>query len=263
MNPALQTCLNALGRADYASAYGTLMNETLEAEDEPLATQLKLLITAHFYRQRATKQGALNNLRAKGFRPSLVIDVGAQVGTPELFNTFPDAHHVLVEPVVECLPALKDIVAQLKSAEIVNVAISNFVGSTRLSITPSRQYSSIDQVLGEESREIGVTTVDALLAGRHIEGPVLLKIDVDGIEVKALQGARATLQRDCVVVVEASLGDEAPRFNRVVECMSGYGFDVHDVVDALYRKGDWHMWQVDLVFVKTGSPLWGGKSFYS
>lgn len=262
MNPNLQSCLNSLSRADYASAYGTLMNEAFAPEDQAIAEQLKLLITAHFFRQRATKRGALHNLRTTGFEPALVVDVGAQVGTPELFDTFPDAHHVLVEPVAECLPALKSIVAQLKSAEIVNAAISDFVGSTRLSITPSRQYSSIDQVLGEESREIEVTTVDALLEGRSIEGPVLLKIDVDGIEVKALQGARATLQRDCVVVVEASLGDESPRFNRVVDCMSAFGFDVHDVVDALYRSGDWHMWQVDLVFVKKGSPLWGGRSFF-
>lgn len=263
MNATMQSCLSSLSKADYASAYLSLMNDVVEPADHGLAEQLKLLITAHYYRQRATKQGALSNLRKTGFNPVLVIDVGAQVGTPELFNTFPEAHHLLIEPVVECLPALHELASKLKSAEVINAAVSDCIGTTSLSVTPSKQYSSIEQVLGEESREIGVVTVDSLCEGRNITGPVLLKIDVDGVEVKALQGAQSTLRRDCVVVVEASIGDDLPRFNRVVDCMSGFGFDVHDVVDVMYRKSDWHMWQVDLVFVRKDSPLWGGRTFFS
>jgi FkbM family methyltransferase len=255
MNATLQTCLTALSKADYASAYVALTNEPVEPEDHGLAEQLKFLITAHFYRQRATKLGSLNNLKKTGFNPSLVIDVGAQVGTPELFNIFPDAHHLLVEPVVECLPTLHALAARLASAEVVNAAVSDSVGSARLSVTPSRQYASIEQVLGEESREVKVVTVDSLCAERQFVGTVLLKIDVDGVEVKALMGAQATLQGDCVVVVEASIGDDLPRFNRVVECMSGFGFDVYDVVDVMYRNSDWHMSAPGCVDLQVSAPV--------
>jgi hypothetical protein len=115
--------------------------------------------------------------------------------------------------------------------------------------------------MGDESREIEVKTVDSIYEDIHIEGPVLLKIDVDGIEVKVLQGAKSILRNDCVVVIEASIADESPRFNRVVEYLSSYGYEVYDIVDPLYRQSDWHLWQVDLIFVKTQSPTWGSKAY--
>jgi hypothetical protein len=149
----------------------------------------------------------------------------------------------------------------LKSATVVNCAVSNINGTTSLSVTPSRQYSSIDTKMGDESREIEVKTVDSIYEDIHIKGPVLLKIDVDGIEVKVLQGAKSILRNDCVVVIEASVADESPRFNRVVEYLSSYGYEVYDIVDPLYRQSDWHLWQVDLIFVKNHSPTWGSKAY--
>jgi hypothetical protein len=115
--------------------------------------------------------------------------------------------------------------------------------------------------MGDESREIEVKTVDSIYEDIHITGPVLLKIDVDGIEVKVLQGAKSILRNDCVVVIEASVADESPRFNRVVEYLSSYGYEVYDIVDPLYRQSDWHLWQVDLIFVKNHSPTWGSKAY--
>ena len=232
-------------------------------EEQGLAAQLRLLVTSHFYRQRGTKQASLNNLRDGGFKPTLVIDVGAQVGTPELSNSFPDAHHVLIEPVAECLPALQQFAAQLKSVEILQAAVSDRAGTTHLSVTPSRQYSSIEAQLGDESRLVVVVTVDSLLDRRRDDDPLLLKVDVDGIELKVVQGAQAALAGDCIVVVEATLGDESPRFNRVVQYLSDFGFDVYDIIDLMYRRSDFHVWQVDLVFVKQGSALWGKRQYAS
>jgi hypothetical protein len=156
---------------------------------------------------------------------------------------------------------LNDIAKQLKTATVFNYAVSNFIGTTSLSLTPSRQYSSIDSKIGDESREIDVTTVDALFEDLQIEGPVLLKIDVDGIEIKVLQGAKSVLRHDCVVVIEAAMAEANPRFNRIVEYLSSYGYEVYDIVDPLYRQSDWHLWQVDLIFVKKDSAVWGAKTY--
>mgnify|MGYP002143102652 FL=1 len=261
MNPIFSNFLNALGESGLHAAYSLIPEHLENPLDEKIANELRAICTSHFIRQRSSKLNALFNLKRSGFNPTIVFDVGAQVGTPELYNAYPDAHHVFIEPVAECLPILNDIAGQLKSATVVNCAVSNVNGTTSLSVTPSRQYSSIDTKMGDESREIEVKTVDSICEDIHIEGPVLLKIDVDGIEVKVLQGAKSILRNDCVVVIEASIADESPRFNRVVEYLSSYGYEVYDIVDPLYRQSDWHLWQVDLIFVKTQSPTWGSKAY--
>jgi FkbM family methyltransferase len=168
----------------------------------------------------------------------------------------------MIEPVSECLDALIEIQKKLKLATILNCAISNINGTTNLSITPSRQYSSIEEKMGDESREVEVRTIDSIREELNLTGPTLLKIDVDGVEIKALQGSKSLLRSDdCVVVIEASIGDDNPRFGNIIEYMSSYGYHVFDIVDNLHRQTDWHLWQVDLVFVKKDSPLWGSKSY--
>jgi FkbM family methyltransferase len=253
--------LAAISRAELHDAYYLLHKEFSDPVDEKIATELKAICTSHFLRQRAGKLHSLSNLSNSGFCPTVVFDVGAQIGTPELYAAFPYAHHIFIEPVAECVPVLSQIASQLHSATVINCAVSNVNGMTSLSLTPSRQYSSIDLVIGGETREIEVRTVDSIYEELNIQGPILLKIDVDGIEIKVLQGSKAVLRGDCVVVIEASMGDENPRFTRVVEYLTSYGFEVFDIVDPLYRLSDWHLWQVDLVFAKKGSPLWGSKNY--
>ena len=243
------------------AAYPLLPEKLDDPVDDKIVQELRAICTSHFIRQRSSKLNALFNLKQSGFMPSVVFDVGAQVGTPELYSAFPDAHHVFIEPVAECMPILNEIAGQLKSATVINCAVSNVNGITSLSLTPSRQYSSIDTKMGDETRAIEVKTVDSIYEDIRIDGPVLLKIDVDGIEVKVLQGAKSILRNDCIVVIEASIADDAPRFNRVVEYLSSYGYEVYDIVDPLYRQSDWHLWQVDLIFAKPNALIWGSKSY--
>lgn len=261
MNIIFSKFLKTLAESGLHAAYPLLPENLDNSVDQKIASELRAICTSHFIRQRASKLNALFNLKNSGFNPAVVFDVGAQVGTPELYNAYPDAHHVFIEPVIECIPILNEIAKQLHSARVISCAVSNINGTTTLSVTPSRQYSSIDAKMGDESREIDVKTVDAIYEDIHIEGPILLKIDVDGIEIKVLQGSKSILQKDCVVVIEASIADEGPRFNGVVEYLSSYEFVVYDIVDPLYRQRDWHLWQVDLIFVKTTSPIWGSKTY--
>jgi FkbM family methyltransferase len=257
----LEKFLKSLEDSNLEQAYACLLNAPAEVPQSAINELIKIF-TSHFIRNRQSKNNTLLTLRKSGFDPTIVFDIGAQIGTPELFTVFPNAHHIMVEPVHECIPALKQIQDQLVSATIYNCAVSNVNEKTLLSITQSRQYSSIEEKMGDESREIEVRTVDSIYEELNIDGPILLKIDVDGIEIKVLQGSKSLLKRnDCVIVIEASIGDKNPRFSNIVEYMNSYGYDVFDIVDTLYRQSDWHLWQVDLVFVKKDSPYWGSKSY--
>lgn len=262
MNPIFQNFLRILGESDLHNAYSVIPEYIGDPVDQKIADELRAICTSHFIRLRSNKLNALINLKRSGFEPNLVFDVGAQIGTPELYNAYPEAHHVFIEPVTECIPILKNIATQLRHAQVMNCAISNINGTTDLSVTSSKQYSSIDMKVGDDSRKIEVKTMDSIYEDLQIKGPILLKIDVDGIEVKVLQGAKSILQNECVVVIEASIADESPRFNNVVEYLSYFDYKVYDIIDPLYRKNDWHLWQVDLIFVKTTSSFWGSKDFY-
>ena len=134
-------------------------------------------------------------------------------------------------------------------------------GLTSLSLSKSRQYSSIEVIIGEESRLIELRTVDSIFAENGSHPSALLKIDVDGIELKVLQGSTSLFNKECVIIIEATLGDRSPRFNILVEYLSTFGFKVFDIVDPLYRTRDWHLWQVDLVFVHEDSIFWNGYNF--
>jgi FkbM family methyltransferase len=254
--------LECMKNSDISSAYSLLLKDFGDDETNALAKIFQNVLTSHFIRQRSGKMNALLNLKGMGFNPSLVIDVGAQVGTPELYQTFPDAHHIFIEPVIECIPTLQNIAKELRFVTVYNCAISNINGEIELSVTDSKQYSSIDEKIGAEIRTIEVKTVDSIVAELpKIIGSTLLKVDVDGPEVKVLQGSKSLLKQDCIIVIEASMADENPRFSRVVEYLSAYGYEVYDIVDPLYRQSDWHLWQVDLIFVKKDSHIWGPKTY--
>jgi hypothetical protein len=153
------------------------------------------------------------------------------------------------------------IANSLPQASILNCAVSNFNGESNISLTDSKQYSSIEEIIGLENRTIEVRTIDSICEEFKISGQVLLKIDVDGPEIRVLQGSKSLLKQGCVIVIEASMADEKPRFSSVVDYLSSYGYDVYDIVDPLYRQSDWHLWQVDLIFMKKDSSLWGAKTY--
>ena len=264
MHTSIENFLSTLATSNLLQAYQFLDQEHTELTDieKNLVQQLRIICTSHLIRERQGKLSSLLNIKKSGFNPSLVIDVGAQVGTPELYGAFPNAHHVFIEPVAECIPTLQAISKTLTSCEVLNSAVSNVNGKLTLSLSNTKQYSSIDKDMGGETREIPVCTLDSIYENLLDHNSILLKIDVDGVEVDVLKGAKTLFEKDCVIVIEASLGDEQPRFHKVVEYLTAYDFKVIDIVDPLFRPGDWHLWQVDLVFAKSDSKYWVSHDFY-
>jgi FkbM family methyltransferase len=253
--------LESLPSGNFAASYPLLFRSFESDPDQLIADALKTAFSSKVIVDRGRKLGALLRLRESGFYPQLVIDIGAQVGTPELFTAFPDAHHVFVEPVLECIGQLKHIASKLLSAEVINCAVSNVEGQVELKLSPSKQYSSIEVDLGGDVRIVDAITVDSILKRLRGRRPTLIKVDVDGVELAVLQGASAAFLEESIFVVEASIADDIPRFGPIVEFMSSRGFFVYDIVDFLYRPSDWHLWQVDLVFAGRPSPVWGTRRF--
>ena len=211
-----------------------------------------------------SKHAALANLKAQGFLPGTVLDVGAQTGTPPLFDIFPDAHHVLFEPVAECEPHLRSLCSRLRSAEYHMAAVTERSGQVTLTVGATRQYSGVVPAPandGAEYRSIPAIALNDFCSRRPYPGPFLVKVDVDGSEIDVLKGGSSLISRSNVFVVEATIGHDDARFPKIVDFFRPYDFILHDIVDPMFRPADGALWQVDIVLVHAGSAFRKLKMF--
>jgi FkbM family methyltransferase len=201
------------------------------------------------------------NLRKRGFAPGTVIDVGVAEGTAGLYEAFPDAYLVLVEPLAEYEAAARRILAD-RPGEHAAVAVGAETGTTTIRFDPARPTSSSVMELshslppGSEEREIPITTLDALRVERGWQPPFGLKLDVEGAEHHVIGGATGLLEETQFVIAEVNVWrsfEGSYSFAEFIALMDSHRFRLCDVVDGV----KWHTGEVawlDLLFRKRGQP---------
>lgn len=176
-----------------------------------------------------------------------VLDVGVQKETKELIECFPDAKHLLFEPVVDFNDDIRRNYEGL-DYDLFNVAVSDSDGESGLklsSICPHRRVTHanlVDEMEGEGVETTRTRRLDTVVIESGLPGPFLLKVDVDGAEMKVMRGASATLKMCSAVVVEAHPRD----FFERCEFLIGKDFYLFDIVDFCYYENT--MKQFDLIF---------------
>jgi FkbM family methyltransferase len=204
----------------------------------------------------------LSQVSGRGVEPATVIDVGVAFGTFELYEAFPRARHLLVEPIAEYEGALREL-ADRHGAEYVLAAAGAEPGTTRLNVHRVPACSSTlgerrgDRVQGEP-REVPVVRIDDLCEERDLPPPYLIKVDVEGAELEVLAGAARIIERTEVVLLEASLFQfwpDAPQLHDLVAFMKERGFVVYDIFGGHLRPVDGALAQVDLAFAREDGPL--------
>lgn len=202
-------------------------------------------------RQRGAGWGA-ENLR-KDFSPATVIDVGVWQGTKPLYDAFPGAFHVLIEPLQEFEPKLRQRLTRL-DGELLLTAVGATVGEAVIEVYPQALWgSSLLPIIGEpptditvseqdppERRPIPITTLDTLLEERRWQKPFGLKIDVEGYEAHVIRGATNLLRDTQFVIAEVGVAkrfEDSYTFAEFVALMDSVGFGLCDVVDATKTDG--------------------------
>jgi FkbM family methyltransferase len=191
-----------------------------------------------------------------------VIDVGVASGTPELYDAFPDAYYLLVEPMAETEERMRQILEQVRG-EYVIAAATTEPGNINLLISPdpvehwgSTIYASRDdQTKNWVERSVPAVRLDDVVAERRLEGPFLIKADTEGSELEVLGGADRVLEDTLAVALEVSLVDKldgAPRMADVVGFMAERGFVPYDIVAGYNRESDGALVLVDMVFLREG-----------
>lgn len=209
------------------------------------------------------------HLRNQGLQFSTVIDVGVAFGTPSLYACCPGAKFFLVEPVPSCKTELAKLAERL-GGEAFNVAAGAADGTMDFFVHPDVSGSSAKRQLegqffdGERVR-VPVRRLDTLIRS-PLARPCLLKIDTQGAELEVLDGASAILGEIDVVIIEVSFHqfrEGAPEFHQVVGRMADLGFCAYETLEGHFRSADNALAQVDIAFVREGSPLRELKAFFT
>ncbi|MBJ7354146.1 MAG: FkbM family methyltransferase [Thermoleophilaceae bacterium] len=191
-----------------------------------------------------------------------VLDVGGHHGQFTLFalERFPRAKVITFEPQAEGVEKIRSAIAGDPRVTIQNYALSDSVGTAELHISKRSDSSSLLSI-GEgqttaypgteeaTTEEIALQTLDNLVA-EPLEGPVLLKIDVQGAELSVLRGAEKTLQSIDSIFVECSfveLYEGQALANEVIEFLAARGFRIAGVFGPAYDS-DGRCLQVDALF---------------
>jgi FkbM family methyltransferase len=203
----------------------------------------------------------INLLRVAGYRPDLVVDVGAYVGewTKQVLPIFPNAHFVMFEPQEDKQAALGELARSHDNVECVQTLLGK---GTKAEVTfyEMETGSSIYEERTTHPRRVRtypMQTLDEALGNVSVTGAVFLKLDVQGAERDVLDGAVETLQRCEFILLEASLLDfntDAPLLDELVVYLRDRGFVVYDVCD-MRRKPNGTLFQVDLLFSRVDGAV--------
>jgi FkbM family methyltransferase len=208
---------------------------------------------------RRTLPAVLAHYRRRGLSPATVIDVGVGPGTPELYQAFPDAKLLLVEPLEEWRSHLEQVQRE-RQAEVVTAAAGACAGEIELAVHRVPACSSmVGRRRGEDAdptrRVVEMVRLDDVVEHRGLTGPFVVKVDVEGGELEVLAGALELLRTTELVLLEVSLFElvaGAPQFHDVVIWMHDHGFVVSDLYNGHNRLLDGALAQLDVAFLPEG-----------
>jgi len=246
------------------SALRKLVNSVLQ----PLGIQVaqrKFIERSH----RITYRGALSYLKKLGFNPETVIDVGVGYGTMELYEAFPRARHILIEPLEEARASIESIARRFPHVEHTMAAATRRSGQTTINVHPDIARSSVYWESDYDpnivtSRKVKAVTIDQVFREKRLRGLILLKIDVQGAELDVLAGAKETLKQTECVVLETSLYqffEGGPLIADIIEHMEKISFVVFDVWALQYRN-DGTLLMIDFAFVRKRGVIRGPDKFH-
>lgn len=193
-----------------------------------------------------------------GFDPATVIDVGVASGTPVLHHAFPSAFHLLIEPLVEFEDEIQSWLRSRRGKAVfaaatsvdgevqINVHTEHLDGS---SILREQMGADFDGVI----RTVRSVKIDTVVEQNELQGPFLMKVDVQGAEIEVLEGAKRVLDNTELLLLEVSLFKfmkQSPELFDVVAYMKDLGFAVYDIYGGHDRPLDGALGQCDIAFVK-------------
>jgi FkbM family methyltransferase len=202
----------------------------------------------------------LEDVKARGFEPTRIVDVGAHSAHWSRLaqSQWPDAWFTLIEPQAELKPYLDEFCAHPR-ARWVEAGAGRELGTSVLTVDPDDPTSSSFALTEQEAAEaalhdrraLPLITLDSLWSDSLEPPPELVKIDVEGLELDVLQGAQTFLGSTELFVVEVSFYPWLARWPSAVEViafMAERGYVPYDLCWFLRRPLDGALGLADIAF---------------
>lgn len=210
-----------------------------------------------------TETARLQNLRHAGFSPTHILDGGAYRGDWARLarSIWPAARLLLVEPQPAQAEVLRRLCDRLQPATLVAAALGPAAGEARLCLQDSN--SRLDAHFPGPATTVPVVTLADLLPAHGFGENSLLKLDLQGGEKAALEGAGGWFGRCEALLLEVSwlrIG-EPPLLHEVIAACVARGYRPYDLWGHNHRPLDGALWQTDVLFVREDSPLLARRDY--
>ena len=205
----------------------------------------------------------INSLKIKNFTPTYIFDVGCGHGewTRKLLRFYPNSKFFLFDADNNNLVKLENL---KKRYQNINYKISLLTDNENFYTFYDMGYGS--SIFEEQTshvrkqKKIKSTTLKNEIPNDLVNySNNLLKIDVQGAELKVLEGLDELINNFEVIILEVSIhqyNKEAPLFDQVISYMIKKNFRLYDIFD-LKRLGHKRSFllQFDCIFVRKDSNL--------
>lgn len=202
--------------------------------------------------------GLLRQARSNGLLAKTIIDIGVGRGTKGLYGIVPGAEYLLIEPVAEFEPFLKQLCGRFDRASYEVVAAGASEGSIELAMSGGLTGTSgfVPSESGER-RVVPMKPLDHIVHAHQKPGPYVIKIDTQGAELSILEGAEKTLTETSLLILEASVRSQGsePEFGAIHSYLQKREFVLYDIFNQQYSPRTGRLGQVDVAFVSRDSVL--------
>ena len=186
--------------------------------------------------------------------PLTIFDAGAHLGdsTEQYLRAFPASRVFAFEPASANFEAARLRLATYAGrVELLQAGVSDHAGTADLHLTShdgshsllrvgdNRYFDWPIQNIGREP--VRLVTLDGFCADRGIDAIDILKMDIQGGELRALQGARGLLARGAVrliameVLFQPLYADNQPTFWDLADRLRGYGHALQGIYEPVYH----------------------------
>jgi FkbM family methyltransferase len=194
-----------------------------------------------------------------------IIDIGSNEGQfiREINSILPGRKILAFEPISSCYRKLVDNTTDTDITAF-NVGLSDHQGTTEINISNNLYSSSILEMeeLHRSSypdshfikkEKIELRRLDDVLAEIHVEGNILIKMDVQGYEEKVILGGQQTFAKAAAVIVEStfeSLYGGQWLFDDLYRHFTDMGFRFMGFADQIHSKRSGIPLYADSIFIK-------------
>lgn len=215
----------------------------------------------------------LEDLAYRNFYPKVIYDLGANNGawTSDCMRTFPDAKYYLFEPQYEMHKILENVYCGADNVQVLKFGIGRTCEQKVLTIWEDLAGSSFLPDVNStflnsgKQRILDIKSLDYLVDSKLVELPNLVKMDIQGFELEALQGSSKLFGYTDIFILETSFyrynSPSHPIANEIIDFMWKNDYVLYDFAGFSRRPLDGALGQCDMVFVHINSELYKNHSW--